>query len=294
MNNGKLDNRLDLEQVEGWFYAADQALFRWFLECQDALGVTGDLVEVGTYFGKSAIVLGAYVRPGETLTVVDLFGTDAPDQANKEERDKSHARLTQGGFEANYLKFHDELPSVYAAPSSSVVDHVAPGTARFGHIDASHLYDHVVEDTRNFRSIVKSEGVVVYDDYLQPHLLGTVAAVWEAVLIDGFRPICATPGKLYGTWGDPQPYRTALGEHLSKSPELFHDVWNVAGHEVFRIVMRQPQRPVGPSPAELRAEIRRLRARLRRTRARLDQILTSRTYRVGRAVTAPVRALRRG
>ena len=31
----------------------------------------GDLAELGTYLGKSAVLIGEYVQPGETSTVID-------------------------------------------------------------------------------------------------------------------------------------------------------------------------------------------------------------------------------
>ena len=49
----------ELDAIEGWFFASDRAMFRWFLEDQQRRGVEGDLLELGCYMGKSAILMGA-------------------------------------------------------------------------------------------------------------------------------------------------------------------------------------------------------------------------------------------
>ncbi|MFB9372189.1 class I SAM-dependent methyltransferase, partial [Kitasatospora albolonga] len=62
-----------LEDVPGWFWHADQQLFGWLLERQTASGLKGDLLELGSYLGRSAILMGRYLQSGERFTVCDLF-----------------------------------------------------------------------------------------------------------------------------------------------------------------------------------------------------------------------------
>ena len=61
------------ELVLGWFDDVDAAVFRAIDDVQGASGVKGDLLEIGTYLGKSAILLGYLLRPQERLVVCDLF-----------------------------------------------------------------------------------------------------------------------------------------------------------------------------------------------------------------------------
>jgi len=176
----------ELRDVPGWFPPLDQMLFSWFLERQEK---PGDLLELGAYMGKSAILLGQHLRDGESFTVCDLFGGEAPDGANRAETTKSYASLTRQAFERNYLSFHDVLPRVIEGPTSVVPGEVAPGTCRFVHIDASHLYEHVYGDIGAAREILLPEGIVVLDDFRSEHTPGVSVAVWEAVLNRGLRPI---------------------------------------------------------------------------------------------------------
>ncbi|MFD7450773.1 class I SAM-dependent methyltransferase [Kitasatospora sp. NPDC059827] len=201
-----------LEDVPGWFWDHDRHSFEWFLGRQAERGVTGHLMEMGAYLGRSAIVIGEHLRPGETFTVCDLFDSDAPDDENSSEMDHSYRRtLTRSAFEANYLSFHDRLPDIVQAPTSVLAGGRVPaGAYRFVHIDASHLYEHVVGDLQVARTALQDQGVVVLDDYRAQHTPGVAAATWEAVFNHGLRPIVLTECKFYGTWGDPEPFQRDL------------------------------------------------------------------------------------
>ena len=80
-------------------------------------------------------------------------------------------------------------------------EHAAHGTHRFVHIDASHLYEHVVADIAAARTLLKPGGVVVFDDYRAPHTPGVAAAVWRETTED-LTPFAVTQNKLYATFGE--------------------------------------------------------------------------------------------
>ncbi|AXL90566.1 hypothetical protein C4J65_21445 [Streptomyces sp. CB09001] len=248
----------ELNDVPGWFWPLDQVLFSWFLERQERLDTRGDLLELGAYLGKSAILLGHRLRDGETLTVCDLFGAEPPDAANRAEAAKSYSSLTRQAFERNYLSFHDTLPRIIQAPSSAVVDEVAPGTCRFVHIDASHLYEHVAGDIRAARELLGPDGIVVLDDFRSEHTPGVAVAAWEAVLGGGLRPVCLSSQKLYGTWGDPEPVQEELLAALRGRDDIAVTVEPAAGHRLVRTRargkrLRPPSLPSSRHPAAVPA-----------------------------------------
>ncbi|MET9820815.1 class I SAM-dependent methyltransferase [Streptomyces sp. NPDC006349] len=237
----------ELNDVPGWFWPLDQVLFSWFLERQERLDTRGDLLELGAYLGKSAILLGHRLRDGETLTVCDLFGAEPPDAANRAEAAQSYSSLTRQAFERNYLSFHDTLPTIIQAPSSAVVDEVAPGSCRFVHIDASHLYEHVEGDIRAARELLRPDGIVVLDDFRSEHTPGVAVAAWEAVLSRGLRPVCLSTQKLYGTWGDPEPVREELLAALGGREDIAVTVERAAGQELVRTRARSKRLAPPPS-----------------------------------------------
>ncbi|MEV5592825.1 class I SAM-dependent methyltransferase [Streptomyces sp. NPDC052496] len=246
LSDGQLPRPGRLSDVKGWFFTADQLLFDWFLNRQQERAEPGDLLELGAYLGKSAIFMGARLRPGDRFTVCDLFDSPAEDASNSKEMAKSYATLTRRAFEANYLSFHDELPEIVQGLSSSVAHHVEPGSCRFAHIDASHLYEHVHGDIVTVRDLLTPQGIVVLDDFRAEHCPGVAAATWQAVTGQALRPICITPTKFYGTWGDPAPVQAALLAWLTGREGMWHEVQEVNGAPLVRLSAKGAKEPAHP------------------------------------------------
>jgi hypothetical protein len=245
-----------LEDVPGWLRYVDKMLFEWFLTRPGASG--GDLLELGVFQGKTAIHIGRFRKPGETFTVVDLFDLARADKSIRPGARRAYADLTQATFERNYLSFHRELPTVVRGRTDVVSDHVAAGSCRFIHIDASHMYEHVRGDLLAARKLGGPDCVVVFDDYRTEHCPGTAAAVWEGVAADGLRPICVTGNKFYGTWGDARSIQDQLMAAIAERGDHYCDVQSVLGHRLIRVA-RLPHAPKladGDSPERLLAEAR--------------------------------------
>jgi predicted O-methyltransferase YrrM len=288
-----------IDDVKGWFPQLDQQLFMWFLERQAAAGTPGDLVELGAYLGKSAILIGRHLRDGETFTVCDLFDSPAPDDANSKEMTRSYATLTRTAFESNYLAFHDRLPEIVQGPTSVILDHVRPGSCRFVHIDASHLYEHVRGDIDAARAALRPDGIVVCDDYRSEHTPGVAAAVWEEVAGGRLHPICITRQKLYGTWGDPAQVQQELITWLTDRQDHWHEVQQVNGQDIVRITPKRSSKPKQQANtkaeeklAKAEREVVRLKERLHEEQHQLNAVRGSTSFRIGRALTAMPRKVR--
>lgn len=229
-----------IEDVPGWFHQVDQLLFGWFLDHQQHTPA-GDIVELGAYLGKSTILLGEHLRPADRLVVCDLFGLPAPDEDNAAESSGSYTDLTRAGFEFNYLAFHERLPQIVQTPTSEILGYVAPDSCRFVHVDASHLYKHVRGDVTAARTLLRPDGIVVFDDYRSPHTPGVSAAVWEAVIEHGLKPIALSPQKFYGTWGDAESLRRELTDWANGHPGFAVDVQEVIEHRLTRVTYKPPK-----------------------------------------------------
>lgn len=228
---------LTRDAIPGWFFKVDQEAFGHLLDGQSRAGATGDVLELGTYLGRSAVLLGDHLRDGEKLTVCDLFDSEATDAENAAEMAMSYRRtLTRSAFESNYLAFHPELPVIVQAPTSVLADGRIPDdSCRFVHIDASHLYEHVAGDIEVARAALAKDGLVVLDDYRSEHTPGVSAAVWEAVFTGGLRPVLLTPMKFYGTWGDAEAAQRMLLERDWRADGYALDVETIAGATVLRL-----------------------------------------------------------
>src|SRR6476620_810954 len=165
----------DYTEIAGWFIPDARVIFDLLLDTQ---AETGDVVELGAYLGRSAVIIGSHVRPDERFVVVDLFGNDEKivgDTSNQAENKRSYSTLTRRQFESNYLAFHDSLPEIVEGQSSEIVNHVAPNSVRFMHVDASHLYPQVHVDALNAHKLLRANGLVVFDDYRSHHTPGVAA-----------------------------------------------------------------------------------------------------------------------
>lgn len=237
MNEAKLAT---LDDIPGWFFGQDQALVSWFLERQNRLAIQGDLLELGGYLGKSAILIGQYLVDDQRLTVCDLFEDAAQDHDNDQEMRQYRSTLTRLAFERNYLAFHTTLPSIVQGLTSTISSHVGPESCRFAHVDASHLYEHVEADIRACRAAMHTEGLLVCDDFRAVHTPGVAAAVWSAVTSGELHPICLSDSKFYGTWGDPGPVQSELIEWLETFGPQSLETQKIAGSTVVRIADWRP------------------------------------------------------
>ncbi len=197
-----------LHDVRGWLAPLDAQVLAVVLDQQTTGGITGDVLEVGVYEGRSAIFLARLLAPGERLVACDLFGDPAPNAANQTENQAQYRSLQRQTFDQNctrYLAELPELPEVHQCPSGELAGRLPAGRFRLVHLDGSHSYEVVRSDIELACGLLGPGGVVVFDDYRSLHTPGVAAAAWTAVSGGGLSALCATPSKLYtavdaGAW----------------------------------------------------------------------------------------------
>lgn len=234
-----------LRRIPGWFAKDDAVLFMAIDQALKRAGVRGALLEIGVYQGASAILLGYIRQPGERFVVCDIFDQAASSEESGIEQRRWYADLTRAGFEANYRRWHRDLPEIVAAPSSTLDQPQYEKVFRFVHVDGSHVYEDVREDVRLAGGLVADGGVVVFDDYCNSMLPGVACAVWEAVGGGSLLPFAATEAKLYCTFGgtpviDVAAAAAALDGRLGVSSTEYV----IRGHRVVRYQLESP-RPTG-------------------------------------------------
>ncbi|RBQ16495.1 class I SAM-dependent methyltransferase [Spongiactinospora rosea] len=223
-----------LANIPGRLTETDMRVFDWLLGYQGRFFTPGHLVELGAGQGRSAILIGRHRREEERFVVCDPFEPEA----------------LRGGFEANYLAFHQRLPEIVQGPAAVILDHVEPDSCRFAHLAASRAYEDVRDDLAAARKLLLPEGIVAVDDYRFEGAPGIAAAVWEAVTAHGLRPICLTPQKFYGTWGDSGAVQEELTRWLGgRADEWASHAEQVAGRTVVHLDRRPDPEPL-PEPAE--------------------------------------------
>jgi hypothetical protein len=146
--------------------------------------------------------------------------------------------VSQAAFETHYLRFHRELPVVVRGFSQEVVDHATHGSHRFVHIDASHLYDHVVADIEAARVLMRPDGIVAFDDFREAHTPGVAAAAWGAVATLGLHPVLVTEAKLYATWAADATWHPRVLDWARRTGMWDVEVQSIAGCPVVRLASR--------------------------------------------------------
>lgn len=253
------------DRLPGAFDDIDILIFDHILRGQTRSGVRGDVLEIGAFMGKSAIVTGLHVRPPDRMIVCDVFESGGLEEDNERENAESYPGLTRRAFEESYGRFVPSAPTVVQELSSAIRAHVPDESLRFAHIDGGHL-DHVVrEDIRSARSLLSSDGVVAIDDYRALHTPGVAASVWAAVTEDGLRPVCLSEGKFYGTW-DAEAAEALTADLLSwfaSHDNVDMGTQHVAGAEVVVVSnpriwtpRRRVKAAVPPVALELRRRLR--------------------------------------
>ena len=111
----------------------------------------GDLLEMGAFKGRSAIVLAYHLHNGEHLHLIDVHPYLLVDEFRQFE---GHYSLHIGSSEDART-----LLSNYAA---------LVGRSRFFHADASHTFANVENDLLLAAELLSNDGIVVVDDYSNP------------------------------------------------------------------------------------------------------------------------------
>ena len=143
-------------ELPGWFTVDDCGHFALVLELQATLGVRGDLLEIGTYHGRSACVLAHHLRDGERLVLCDRFDScdgAYPDQTTSERLQAAVSRTQRHG----QLEIH--------ACSSTELRFDPTRRFRFCHIDGDHRRVGAIADLKLCAAHLAPGGVIAVDDY---------------------------------------------------------------------------------------------------------------------------------
>jgi methyltransferase family protein len=197
------------EQIPGFFYPADFILFDLILAHQLDSGIVGDMLEIGVYRGKSAILMGCGLRSDERLIACDLFDQVMSHEDITDKHRAAYAGLEAGEFRGNWNRYHSpERLDVRICDSAELIE-LPP--LRFTHIDGCHNYQCVRRDITLAAEHAGPRGVISLDDYRVAEEPGVAKAISEAVAAAELFPFCASDMKLYAaTNRDDQAHWAAL------------------------------------------------------------------------------------
>lgn len=150
--------------INGSLMHEDALVFSALLQHQSIMGLSGDLLEVGTLNGKTAAVLGLSLAPGESLHVCDLFDVEVLGANDAYKRHASEADVRRNILAATGI---DDARLVTHAIDSRML-HFAPSSLRFVHVDGDHRFDGCLQDLLNAWVWLAPGGILAVDDYAHP------------------------------------------------------------------------------------------------------------------------------
>lgn len=154
---------LRAEKIPGFFSYDDAQHFQLVLRMQALMGITGDLLEIGSWKGRSASFMSFFVQPAAKLIALDVFSLPAndvyPEYPSVEE------------VKTNILKINPDIASsqlMFLEGNSASVQLSSDVNLRFAHVDGGHAFQECYQDLITITPRMMLNGVVVVDDYGHP------------------------------------------------------------------------------------------------------------------------------
>lgn len=183
----------EMKCIGGWLTRADASCFVQVDEVQKSSGVVGDLVEIGVWHGRGAILFHHLLRGDERVFAVDIF--DLRDRDHPYFNDPAILRQNAAAFGCDDRL---ELVRMDTSREGHRLLEVMRRPVRLLHIDGGHDYEVVRRDIEIARRLLGEGAVLVFDDFFNRRHPGTTQAIMEFLLSSpGFSPFLITGKKLW-------------------------------------------------------------------------------------------------
>ena len=218
------------QQIDGWLYLKALRLTDFLDKCQEFANITGNIGEIGLYFGKYFIFLYLICRNNENIIGVDLFEFS--------EWEKT--------FYQNFKNWrYSEKEPIIIKRNSLQIDskellEKSNGPYRMFSVDGGHSTEVALHDLRLANEVLVDGGIIMLDDYFDPKFPGVSEAVCRFFLLHPeevrVAPFLITGNKLFfATKNYADLYRKAIDDAIDRARE---EVWDseIFGSKVITIL----------------------------------------------------------
>jgi len=160
------------EGVRGMSSRFAAAICGHLIRRQSALGIGGELVEIGTFEGRFFIAMALGLAPGEKALGIDRF--DWPD-SGVEDRFVANC-ATHGIARDCYSTWKTDSREI---TSGTLRAKLGGRPVRFVHIDSHHSRECLVHELEIVTAVLHRDGVICLDDMLHPGYPMVTCAVFE-------------------------------------------------------------------------------------------------------------------
>lgn len=157
------------EKIVGCTLPKQAMLMAFILNRMAVQGLRGDLLELGVYHGRSAILLAMALRPREKLHLVDPLTS-----RSRKELEANITAVTERDDIVDQLLIDPRFSHEVRRDLSAL-----RGRYRFVHIDAGHGHTDVYRDLALADELLNREGVAVVDDFFASGRPDVTEAVYE-------------------------------------------------------------------------------------------------------------------
>lgn len=164
--------------VEGWVLAPQRIYLKLIDALQHEAGITGHVAEIGVFHGKFLLALASLLAPGGKVTALDVFDDQSKnlDGAGVGSLEKLMQNVSAYG--------RTDVEYAYIKADSSALTLLQKveltrdrGPFRLFSVDGCHTAEHTLADLRTAQDCLAPGGVIILDDYMQPHWPGVTQAV---------------------------------------------------------------------------------------------------------------------
>ncbi len=146
------EHRRMVGDLGGWLHPQAAAMIAFLLDCQENKGLQGNLMEIGVFRGRTAMLLGLYGRSGETFVMCDI---SFPEGVKEEIQSATSAQCTFLEKQSFHINAASDLP-----PQQDKF--------RFVHIDGNHSGTDVTHELRLSDALLHPDGIICVDDFFNP------------------------------------------------------------------------------------------------------------------------------
>lgn len=158
-------SRIVADQIDGMLSPFSMAAMDSLLSLQASNPeISGNVVEFGTYKGRSAAIIAPRVRPSKKFVLVDV--------AEYLEVEKIRAINASMEF---ILCRSEEFRSRYSEYKQLW------NNCRFIHVDSSHAYRTTFEEVKMCNELLSSGGIAVFDDYTNLNYSQVLPAIYKYI-----------------------------------------------------------------------------------------------------------------
>lgn len=154
---------LRVEKIPGFFNYDDAQHFQLVLKMQRLMGVVGDLLEIGSWKGRSTSFMSFFLRADERLFIADVFSRPAidvyPEYPSVEDVRKNIMEINTG---------IDGSQLIFLEGNSASMQLPAEASLRFAHVDGGHSFQECYRDLVTITPRIVHNGILVVDDYGHP------------------------------------------------------------------------------------------------------------------------------